>query len=149
MKRDDKKLAARLKISVTECQKLYLPEGQLFIENNKDDEYGQYESSDVADGNKPPTGQPGLWMHWHCPDRATLEFDNGEKFYYYEEWLKYLIHVIFAPRGYVLNGEVEYFGEDRGDTGILAIQSNEVFMSPNDFEDDTRSFSDEEEENSD
>ena len=31
-----------------------------------------------------------------------------EKFYYYVEWLRYLIDNILAPRGYILNGDVEY-----------------------------------------
>ena len=34
-----------------------------------------------------------------------------EKFYFYIEWLQYLIDEYFKPQGYELNGKINYRGE--------------------------------------
>ncbi len=39
-------------------------------------------------------------------------WNGAEKFYNYVEWLQYLIDKILAPRGYTLNGECQWFGEN-------------------------------------
>lgn len=77
--------------------------------------------------NFPPNGQPGLWCHWIPNDDGTaIYWDGGEKFYDYVEWIKYLIQHFLTPWGYVLNGEVEWFGEDANDRGMICIQDNVV-----------------------
>ena len=59
-------------------------------------------------------------------DGLHLEWDGNEKFYAYTEWLNYLIKEFFAPKGYVLNGEVEWNGEIKGDIGKIIVKDNLV-----------------------
>ena len=39
--------------------------------------------------------QPSLWLQWEITNENTLEWDGGEKFYSYVEWLKYHIKHFF------------------------------------------------------
>jgi len=59
-------------------------------------------------------------------DKITIEWDGGEKFYKYSEWIEYLIKKILKPRGYKLNGEVKWEGEENEDMGIIVIKNNVV-----------------------
>jgi hypothetical protein len=88
---------------------------------------GQSKDDSIINYNEPPEGQPGLWCQWVPNEEGTaIEWDGGEKFYNYVEWLQYLIHHFLAKWGYVLNGEVEWVGEDRSDTGKIVVENNEV-----------------------
>lgn len=88
---------------------------------------GQGHDENVIDHNTPPATQPGLWCQWTpTSDGMELEWDGGEKFYYYEEWLFYLINKIIAPNGYVLNGTVEWSGEEVGDNGVIEVENNHI-----------------------
>lgn len=92
--------------------------GEFYVE---DDNVG------VVDYNRPPATQPSLWLQWvPSEDGWFLEWDGGEKFYNYVEWLEYLIERVLSPRGYVLNGEIKWFGEDRDDTGVITVTENVV-----------------------
>ena len=72
-------------------------------------------------------GQPGLWCQWVPNDEGTqIVWDEGEKFYEYVEWIRYLIAHFLAPWGYKLNGEVTWVGEDSDDRGVILITDNEV-----------------------
>lgn len=71
--------------------------------------------------------QPGLWLQWVLNDSGTeLEWNGGEKFYNYIEWLKYLVVHFFEPWGIKLNGEVEWSGEDRSDVGKIVVKDNVI-----------------------
>lgn len=86
---------------------------------------GQNSSPDIMQYNDPPSTQPGLWCQWiPNEDGTAIEWDGGEKFYEYKEWLVYLIENFLRPWGYVLNGEVEWQGEDREDRGVLIVENN-------------------------
>lgn len=88
---------------------------------------GQDIEDNVIDHNRPPETQPSLWLQWvPTEDGRGIEWDGGEKFYRYVEWLEYLIEKILEPRGYTLNGKVRWFGEDRDDMGIIAVEDNKV-----------------------
>jgi len=99
---------------------------------------GQAHDPSVIDGNSPPAGQPGLWCHWVVDDDnpdndsdtaekyTTIVWSGDEKFYYYEEWLVYLIDHFLKPWGYTLNGEVEWQGEESTDIGKLVVKKNVV-----------------------
>lgn len=88
---------------------------------------GQDSDDSVKDYNTPPSGQPSLWCQWiPNEDGTAIEWDGGEKFYEYVDWIEYLISNFLAPWGYVLNGEVEWFGEDRDDRGMIIIDNNIV-----------------------
>lgn len=71
--------------------------------------------------------QPGLWCQWILTgDGTELQWDGGEKFYYYTEWLKYLINHFFEKWDIKLNGEIEWVGEDSDDRGIIVVKNNKV-----------------------
>ncbi len=88
---------------------------------------GQDNDASVIDGNSPPSTQPSLWCQWTpSEDLTAIVWDGGEKFYYYTEWLVYLIQKILAPNGYVLNGVVTWQGEETGDVGEIFVEDNKV-----------------------
>jgi hypothetical protein len=96
----------------------YGVEGEFYVE---DDE------KNVIDYNQPPRTQPGLWCQWTPNEDGTaIEWDGVEKFYNYVEWIKYIIEKILSPKGYVLNGEVNWYGENRDDEGVICITDNVV-----------------------
>jgi hypothetical protein len=88
---------------------------------------GQGYDASVLYCNLPPATQPGLWCDW-IPGKNgdTIEWDNGEKFYEYVEWLEYIIAHFLKPWGYVLNGSVEWRGEAWEDTGKIVVKDNVV-----------------------
>ena len=53
---------------------------------------------------------------------------GGEKFYNYTEWIKYLIQHFLSVWGYVLNGTVEWQGEDSRDIGRIIVENNVVHI---------------------
>lgn len=103
-------------------------EGEFFVFGGGS--FGQDREPNVIDYNQAPSTQPGLWCQWTpTSDNMGIEWDGGEKFYHYTEWLVYLIHKVLAPNGYVLNGVVAWDGEDRGDYGEITVVDNRVFTS--------------------
>lgn len=73
--------------------------------------------------------QPGLWCKWEVTgdeNGMTLQWDGAEKFYNYIEWLQYLINHFFSKWGVLLNGEINWFGEDRSDVGKIIVNDNVV-----------------------
>jgi hypothetical protein len=88
---------------------------------------GQIEDNSVINYNSPPETQPGLWCQWITTDDGTaLMWNGGEKFYYYTEWLKYLIDNFFSKWGYSLTGEVTWQGEECDDIGKIVVKDNTV-----------------------
>ena len=69
---------------------------------------------------------PGIWCQWIINSNGRLLWNGGEKFYYYIEWLQYLIDEYFKPQGYELNGKVNYRGERLEDMGMIYIKGNNV-----------------------
>lgn len=103
----------------------YGVEGEFFVDGKG--WAGQDSDDTIIDYNRPPKTQPGLWCQWvPTKDGKFIEWDGSEKFYEYVEWLKYLIAKVLAPRGYILNGEVEWQGEDNSDRGIIVVKNNVV-----------------------
>ena len=73
--------------------------------------------------------QPGLWLQWKIEEinyKHFLMWDGGEKFYYYVEWLNYLITQFFDKWDVKLNGEIKWKGEDSDDIGKIIVDNNEV-----------------------
>ena len=69
-----------------------------------------------------PAGAPNPYLQWRpTHDGRGLEWDGGEKFYDYAEWLEWLSREWFRPRGIEVLGEVRYQGESTGDAGTLRI----------------------------
>jgi len=101
----------------------YGSEGEFYVDGSGD--FGQEKDDNIIDFNRPPNTQPGLWCQWNPNDTGdTLMWNGGEKFYNYKEWLQYLIDKILAPRGYTLNGEVFWNGEDSDDFGKIVVLNN-------------------------
>lgn len=69
---------------------------------------------------------PGIWCDWWAPNDSEICHNGGEKFYFYVEWIEYLIKHFFIPEGYTLNGEVRWRGEDFDDVGKIIIKDNVV-----------------------
>lgn len=77
--------------------------------------------------HEPTVGEdyPGIWCQWVVVDNQ-LEWDQGEKFYNYVEWLKYLIDKFFIPWGVTISGTVKWFGEENEDMGMIEVLDNKV-----------------------
>ena len=106
-------------------------DGEFYIDPQGD--FGQSDKpleGTIVDSNKPPRSQPSLWCQWTIEeDRKTICWDGGEKFYYYVEWIKYLINSILAPKDYKVNGSVQWRGEEFGDDGIIVVVDNKVTIN--------------------
>ena len=105
--------------------------------------FGQDREDDIIDYNEPPSGQPGLWCRWTpTDDGSAIEWDGGEKFYYAEEWMRYIIVHFLCPGAlasttgdpqfgeftfdHTVNGMIEAQGEDRDDLWRLVVADNVV-----------------------
>ncbi len=89
--------------------------------------WGMDRDDSVLDFNIPPRGQPGLWCKWRPNEDGTaIVWSRQEKFYDYIEWLEYLIKHFLAPWGYVLNGEMQWQGENEADRGTITVTDNQV-----------------------
>ena len=106
----------------------YGVEGEFYY--NKDSECsGQDKDNSILDENKESKSQHGLWSHWTIgfyragmflkEESYILEWDGGEKFYAYTEWLDYLNENIFKPNNIVMDGEIQWRGEDNEDMGKI------------------------------
>lgn len=72
-------------------------------------------------------GQPDSYCQWvPTEDGRGIKWNEGEKFYKYEEWLQWIIDHVLSPRGYILTGSVAYQGEEVGDSGMLVITDGKV-----------------------
>jgi len=87
------------------------------------------EDESVIDYNRPPDTQPGLWCQWVVTDDGSiLTWDEEEKFYEYIKWMEYIIENFFVPWGVVLNGTIEWRGEDWSDAGSIHVTDNKVTL---------------------
>lgn len=80
----------------------------------------------TTDHNMPPRGVPGLWCGWTVDDDGNITWDGAEKFYEYVAWLEFLVNTYLRPWGYVLNGTIDYQGEDDDDFGRIIVADNQV-----------------------
>jgi len=134
-------------------KEIYGLEGEYFAMD--DDDMGQSDNKSIIDHNTPPgqlsynSGkfdkiwednekliekgkcQPGLWCKWEITEdcqyiKGFLEWNGAEKFYYYTEWLEYLIKHFFSKWGIKLNGQIHWQGESKGDKGIIFALNNKI-----------------------
>ena len=88
---------------------------------------GQVEDASVLNHNREPDSIPGLWCQWvPTSDGTALEWDGGEKFYEYGNWMRFLVDHFLKPWGYELNGEITWQGEDNEDVGVIVVENNVV-----------------------
>jgi hypothetical protein len=71
------------------------------------------------------------WNDWHrscdwmpSADGKGIEWNGAYKFYFWDEWLSYLIVHFLERWGYTLNGSVEFQGERLDDYGIIEVKDN-------------------------
>jgi hypothetical protein len=70
---------------------------------------------------------PSIWCGWTpSEDGDSIVWNGGEKFYNYVEWIDYLIANYFEPWGYVLNGKVNFRGENFDDVGSIFVVNNKT-----------------------
>lgn len=103
------------------------PEGMYFVGDSEN--YGQNKYLSILDFNnypgyrithQPEWAQPGLWLQWVPSDDGTiLEWDQGEKFNNYVEWLQWLQNYVFNLWNVTLEGEVRWQGEESDDIGVI------------------------------
>lgn len=101
-------------------EEIYGVDGEFFVGSDSKTD------TSIKNYNVPPSTQPGLWCQWTTDDGETLVWDENEKFYNYVVWMKYLIENIFKKWGIVLNGSVNWSGEDSDDLGQLIVTDNVV-----------------------
>lgn len=100
-------------------------EGEFYVGNSAN--AGQDKDASIVEYNSPPSTQPGLWCQWVVSEDGTkLEWDEGEKFYHYIEWMEYMIKHFFDPWGYILNGHIDWQGEESEDEGTIEVIDNSV-----------------------
>lgn len=102
----------------------YGVQGEFYVDAaTEDDPFGQNEDETVIDGNRPPRTQPSLWCQWiPNEDGTAIEWDGGEKFYDYIEWIEYIQKAVLDDKGYHLTGTVYWDGEESGDLGQIEMR---------------------------
>jgi len=94
--------------------------------------YNEFQEKRHEDGYK-DNGKPSIWLAWEIvkeDDKFYLEWDGGEKFYKYVEWLEYVIKYIFKVWNAEISGVVEWRGEDWEDMGTIIVLDNVVLVDP-------------------
>jgi hypothetical protein len=105
----------------------YGVEGEFYVEGGGF--MGQDKENNVIDNNNPPSTQPGLWLQWvPTKDGKHFEWNGGEKFYCYVEWLQYVMDKILKPAGYSLTGVVHWTGEEGSDIGTIQCVGTEILV---------------------
>lgn len=100
-------------------------EGEYFV----GDAANPWKDSDpgIIAGNDSPATQPSRFCHWTpSEDGTAIIWDGQRKFADWDPWLCYLIEHFLLPWGYVVNGRVEWRGEEWLDVGVLRVRDNVV-----------------------
>lgn len=123
-----KKLADSRRMKRDADESIYGIEGEFYF--NSDGELAYEEN--ILDYNEPPKTQPSLWLQWiPTEEKNAIVWDGGEKFNCPDEWIVYLIEKVLKPKGYVLNGVVNAFG-DR--VWHIRISNNQVTIGEGEIE---------------
>jgi hypothetical protein len=89
---------------------------------------------------KDPGDLPGIWCQWTASDDGKkIVWDEGEKFYSYEEWMVFIIEYFLQPQAkaaselpflqanHICNGTIHAEGEE-GEKFRLVVENNKVRM---------------------
>jgi hypothetical protein len=63
------------------------------------------------------------WEIRICEGRWRIEWDQGEKPYYYEEWIMLVVREL-DKRGYKMCGHIFWRGEEFTDNGIICVKDD-------------------------
>ena len=113
---------------------IYGVDGEYFAYD--DGHSGQSTDNSIRDFNNSST-MPGLWCQWIVSPfdgKHHLVWNDGEKFYNYVEWLKFMIKHFFEPWGIKLTGDIDWFGEERTDIGRISCLNNTVVVKSGSIE---------------
>lgn len=83
----------------------------------------------IQDKRHDYSSYPSIWCNWEVisyKDEQYLQWNEGEKFYNYVEWLEYLIDKYFNPWGVTLKGKILWRGEDFSDVGSITIDGDNI-----------------------
>jgi hypothetical protein len=120
--RDIRKIAELKMISEEEALKRYGIEGEFYFDK---------ESQTVlreSEGIRPPKTQPGYYSCWYASKNGEyISAAEGMNNYNAEKWLCYIIVKILKPRGYILNGKADAYGEEPDDRWALVVMNNTVY----------------------
>ena len=82
---------------------------------------------EIRDSRHDERVMPSIWCQWRVgADCRSIEWDEGEKFYGYIGWIKYLNAEVLRPRKYRLSGTVCFQGELPEDGGRIIANGGEV-----------------------
>ena len=125
MKRDAE-IAATLPDPIREAVGLPIgAEGEYFVGGG--DFMGQEHDASVVAYNTEPSSQASLWCQWEPSDDGKfLQWDGGEKFYSYVEWLTYIKDNFLTPWGCTISGDVKWRGEDPSDRGVIVATPSSI-----------------------
>lgn len=93
------------------------------------------EAKTLLDFNQDPDliqgDKPNSYLQWvPSEDLQHIVWDEGEKFYSYDEWMTWLIRHLDGI-GIKVNGHLYWVGEDRTDTGEIAVIDSQMTVTPN------------------
>lgn len=60
------------------------------------------------------------------PNGTSIRWSGNGKFYNYVEWLEHIVEEFLKPWGYVLNGRMNWAGEEIFDIGMILVKNNVV-----------------------
>ena len=84
------------------------------------------EDPDLIQGQRPSS-----YLQWvPSEDLQYIVWDEGEKFYSYDEWMTWLLRHLDSI-GVKANGYLYWVGEDRSDTGEIAVIDSQMTVTPN------------------
>jgi hypothetical protein len=99
-----------------------------FYWNPESTSFGQDRDPSIIDYNNPPNEYLSLWLKWEVvkldDGEYLLQWNEAEKFYDYVEWLEFINTKILIPNNLVLNGSIDWCGEDSGDKGTITAINN-------------------------
>ena len=72
--------------------------------------------------------QPSTYCSW-CPteDGDVITHDGSEKSSGNIFWIRHIVSYL-KEKGYVVNGEVEWEGDEAGDVGKIVVENNDVII---------------------
>ena len=77
--------------------------------------------------NRAPSTQPDMHCHWKpSADGKYIRWNGNEEFEHPVEWIEYIISKVLAPRGYILNGYINYKYDNSVKASCLTIVDNTV-----------------------
>lgn len=74
-----------------------------------------------------PETIPDSYNQWEPNESGTaIVWNGGEKFYDYVHWLRWIVKHYLRPHGLVIDGEVEWSGEEFDDRGVIVAIDNKI-----------------------